>query len=109
MYIFICYKTPLQSTNITDLFFWSNWWIVKLTMCAKVCHVDERMSILLIGQTEFKIAQSRACPINRSTWMRVAAISKLVATPTLINYASTSTEFLNRKTTITHNFMLPFY
>ena len=59
--------------------------LVKLTMCAKVCHVDERMSILLIGQTEFKIPHSRTRPINRLTWMRVAAISKLVATSTSIN------------------------
>ena len=50
--------------------------LVKLTMCAKVYHIHERMSILLIGQTEFKIPQLRIRPINRSTWMRVAAITK---------------------------------
>ena len=58
--------------------------LVKLTMCAKVCHVDKRMAILLIGQTEFKIPQPRTRPINCSTWMRFAAISKLIATSTFI-------------------------
>ena len=58
--------------------------LVKLTMCAKVCHVDERMAILLTGQTEFKIPQPRTRPINCSTWMRFAAISKLIATSTFI-------------------------
>ena len=47
--------------------------LVKLTMCAKVCHVNERMFILLIGQTELKTTQSRTHPINRSTWIQVAA------------------------------------
>ena len=59
--------------------------LVKLTMCAKVCHTDERMSILLIGQTELKIPQSRTHPVNRSAWMRGPAISKLVATFASIN------------------------
>ena len=63
-------EIPLQSTNITDLFFWFNWWIDQIDKkCAKVCHVDGRMSILLIGQTDFKIPYSRTRPINCSTWI----------------------------------------
>ena len=61
--------------------------LVKLTMCAEVCHVDERMSILLIVETEFKIPQSRNRPINRSTWIRAAPISKLVAMSVYINWS----------------------
>ena len=71
--------------KIFDLFLWSNRWIVKLRMCAQVCHVDERMFILLIDQTEFKIPPLRTRLICRPTWIRVAAISKLVATSTSKN------------------------
>ena len=53
----------MQSTNITDLFFWSNWWISQ---------IDD-------------VCQSRVHHINRSTWMRVAATSKLAAPSTSIN------------------------
>ena len=60
--------------------------LVKLTVCAKVIHVNKRMSILLLGQTEFKIPQYTR-PINCSTWLWVAAISKLVATSASINWS----------------------
>ena len=50
--------------------------LVKFTTCARVCHVEDRMSILFIGQMEFNIPQLRTLPIKRSTCIRVAAMSK---------------------------------
>ena len=32
--------------------------LVKFTICANVCHVDDRMSILFTSQMEFNIPQS---------------------------------------------------
>ena len=45
--------------------------LVKLKMCSKICHVHERMSILLVGKTEFKIRQSRTRSINRLAWIEL--------------------------------------
>ena len=53
--------------------------LVKFTICARVCHVEDRMSILFIGQMEFNIPQLRTLPIKRSTCIQVAAISNFVA------------------------------
>ena len=53
--------------------------LVKFTICATVCHVEDRMSILFIGQIDFNILQLRTLPIKRSTCIRVAALSKFVA------------------------------
>ena len=46
----------------------------------KLLHLDVNKSIFWIGHTLFSIFQSRTRPINLSTWIRVAAISKLFAT-----------------------------
>ena len=53
--------------------------LVKFTICATVCHVEDRMSILFIGQMEFNIPQLHTLPVKRSTCIRVAAMSKFVA------------------------------
>ena len=52
--------------------------LVKFTIFARVCHVEDRISILFIGQMEFNIPQLRTLPIKRSTCIRVAAMSKFV-------------------------------
>ena len=53
--------------------------LVKFTICARVCHVEDRMSILFIGQMEFNIPQLRTLPIKRSTCIQVAAMTTFVA------------------------------
>ena len=54
--------------------------LVKLTTCARVYHVADRISVLFIGQIEFNISESRTLPIKRSACIQVSAISKFVAT-----------------------------
>ena len=53
--------------------------LVKFTICAGVCHIEDRMSTLFIGLMGFNIPQLRTLPIKRSTCIRVAALSKFVA------------------------------
>ena len=35
--------------------------LVKFTICAKVCHAEDRLSILFIGQMKFNIPQFSFC------------------------------------------------
>ena len=52
----------------------------RFTMWHKFRHVDVNKLIVWIGYTLFSIFLSRTRAINLSTWIRVAAISKLFAT-----------------------------
>ena len=55
---------------------------VKFIICARVCQVEDRMSILSLCQIEFNIPQ--LVPFQRSA-QHLFAMSKFVATPLLAN------------------------
>ena len=61
--------------------------LVKFTICERVCHVEDRMSNLFIGQMEFDIPQLRSLPTKRSTCIPVAAMSKFAATSLSENWS----------------------
>ena len=61
--------------------------LVKFTICARVCYVEDRMSILFIGQMEFDILQLRTLPIKRLACIPVAAMSKFAATSLSENWS----------------------
>ena len=61
--------------------------LVKFKICARVYHVEDRMSILFIRQMEFDIPQLRTLPVKRSTSIRVAAMSKFAATSLAANWS----------------------
>ena len=61
--------------------------LVKFALCPRVYYVENRESVLIIGQMEFNIPQLRTLPITRSTCIRAAAMSKFLTASISANWS----------------------